>query len=131
MWIDRRAMKMKWQITSEIIKNLFKRPMTVMFPKEQLKIPSRNRGEHKYDIDTCISCGLCAKICPNKAIKMVELPPELKEKYPKTYPEIDLGKCCFCALCQDICPTGALKLTSNFYLATFDKNTTIKKPLQG
>ena len=120
---------MKISIAVEVFKNLFKKPMTVLFPKEIVEIPDRNRGEHSFDIDTCISCGSCAKICPNKAIKMVEVPLELKEKYPKTYPEVDLGKCCFCALCEDICPKGSIILTTNVFLATFDKSTTMRSPI--
>ena len=88
---------------------------------EKVKIPERERAKHKFDIDNCIFWGSCAKICLNKAIKMVEVKEEYKVIYPKTYPQIDLGKCCFCALCQDICPTGCLILTEDFYLATFDK----------
>lgn len=103
--------------------------MTIRFPYESIPIPEGYRGEHTYDIDKCISCGLCAKICPNKAIEMVELPEKYKEKYPKKYLKIDLGKCCFCGLCQDICPKDALKLTKNFFLATPDPSTLIKYPI--
>ena len=105
------------------------KPMTTRFPYESIPTPDGYRGEHSYDIDKCMSCGLCAKICPNKAIEMVEASEEHKEKYPKKYPKIDLGKCCFCALCEDICPTDAIKLTKNFFLSTFDKSTTIKPPI--
>jgi len=119
---------MELKIIPKLFKNLFSEPMTVRFPHESIPIPDGYRGEHSYDIEKCISCGLCAKICPNKAIEMIEAPSEYKEKYPKNYPKIDLGKCCFCALCQDICPTGAIKLTKNFFLSTFDKSTTIKEP---
>jgi formate hydrogenlyase subunit 6/NADH:ubiquinone oxidoreductase subunit I len=122
--------KMKVNVAVEVFKNLFKKPMTVLFPEEKVEIPERNRGEHNFNIETCISCGSCSKICPNKAIKMVEAPPELKEKYPKTYPEVDLGKCCFCALCEDICPKGSITLTTNVFLATFDKSDTMRYPIQ-
>ena len=114
----------------EVFKNLFKKPMTVMFPKEVVEIPDSNRGEHHLDIDKCSSCGSCARICPNRAIEMVKVPPEYAEKYPKTYPQVDLGKCCFCALCEDICPKEAITLTTNVFLATFDMNTTIKPPIE-
>ncbi|MCD6127078.1 MAG: NADH-quinone oxidoreductase subunit I [Methanomicrobia archaeon] len=119
---------MKTDVIPKLIRNLFSKPMTVRFPHESIPIPDGYRGEHEYDIDKCISCGLCAKICPNRAIEMVEMPEEYKDKYPKKYPKIDLGKCCFCALCRDICPTGAMKLTKNFFLSTFDSSTTIKYP---
>lgn len=119
---------MKLGIIPELIRRLKHESMTVCFPYEKLEIPEGYRGEHVYDIDKCISCKLCAKICPNRAIEMVEAPEELKETYPKVYCKIDIGKCCFCGLCEDICPKDALKLSKNFYLATFDKNTTIKHP---
>ena len=102
--------------------------MTVCFPYESIEIPQGYRGEHLYDKDKCISCGLCAKICPDRAIEMVEAPDACIEDYPKKYPKIDLGKCCFCGFCEDICPKGCLKLTDSFYLSTFDKNTVIKNP---
>lgn len=113
----------------ELLKNLFQKPMTVKFPHESIPIAERYRGEHGFDIDKCISCGLCANICPNKAIKMVKAPGEYGKKYPKLYPQIDLGKCCFCGLCQDVCPTKAIKLTKNVFLSTFDSKGVIKNPV--
>lgn len=121
---------MKLRIMPKLIKNMLSKPITVRFPHESIPIPDGYRGEHIFDIDKCISCGLCSKICPNKAIEMVEAPEELKEKYPKNYPKIDIGKCCFCALCQDICPTNAIQLSKNFFLSTFDPSTTIKNPFE-
>jgi len=114
----------------ELLRNLFKKPMTVRFPHESIEIPNGFRGEHYYDIDKCISCGLCSKICPNRAIEMIEMPEKYKEKYPKSYPRIDIGKCCFCGLCEDICPRNSLKLTKNFFLSTFDPKSVIKEPIK-
>ena len=113
-----------------LILNMFSQPMTVNFPNESIPIPEDYRGEHEYDIDRCISCGLCARICPNRAIEMVEAPKSRKDSYPKTYPKIDMGKCCFCGLCQDICPKDALKLTNNVFLSTFDSLTVIINPIE-
>lgn len=119
---------MEFGIVYHLFKNLFSKPMTVCFPYESIEIQKGYRGEHSYDRDMCISCGLCAKICPDKAIEMIEAPEEHKSKYPKKYPQIDLGKCCFCGFCEDICPKNCLKLTDNFFLSTFDKNSIIKIP---
>ena len=120
---------MKIGILPKIFKNLFSKPMTVKFPHESIPIPDGYRGEHLYDIDKCISCGLCSKICPNRAIEMIEVSKEYKKKYPKKYPKIDLGKCCFCGLCEDICPKDSLKLTKNVFLSTFDSSSVIKYPI--
>jgi len=120
---------MKYSILPRLFKNLFSKPMTVKFPHESIPIPDRYRGEHKFDIDNCISCGLCSKICPNRAIEMIELSAQYKDKYPKKYPKIDLGKCCFCGLCEDICSKNALILTKNVFLSTFDQSNIIKNPI--
>ena len=112
----------------ELLKNLFQKPMTIRFPHESIPIADGYRGEHEYDINNCRSCGLCANICPNRAIKMVKAPKEYEKEYPGLYPQIDLGKCCFCGLCEDICPTGAIKLTKNVFLSTFDSKELIKDP---
>ncbi len=119
---------MKLRIIPKLFKNLFSKPMTVRFPHESILIPEGYRGEHAYDMDKCISCGLCAKICPNRAIEMIEAPEDIKDRYPKTYPKIDLGKCCFCGLCEDICPKDSIELTKNFFLSTFDPTNVIKYP---
>ena len=120
---------MKLGILPKLLQNLFSKPMTVRFPHESIPIAEGYRGEHIYDMDKCISCGLCANICPNKAIEMVEAPKEYKDKYPKTYPKIDLGKCCFCGLCQDICAKDAISLTKNVFLSTFDESNVIRYPM--
>jgi len=116
---------MKIRILIEVIKNLFKKPITVRFPKESKVISENYRGEHSYDINKCISCGLCAKVCPNKAIGMIDVKNNGKIK---KFPKIDMSKCSFCGLCQDICPTGALKLSTNLPHSTTDPLSLIKRP---
>lgn len=115
-------------VVTQLIKNLFSRPMTVAFPHEAIPIPQGYRGEHAYDVDRCTGCTLCARVCPNRAIEMVEASKEKQDAYPKTYPQIDLGKCCFCGLCQDICPSGAMMLTQNVFLSTTDRSAVLRSP---
>ncbi len=97
------------------IRYLIKKPATIKVPFEP-KMPSDNfRGIHSNDIDTCIGCGNCAKICPTEAIRMVEQ----KDITPKSgstnfRPQVDYGRCCSCGLCVDVCPTGSLKLSAEY-----------------
>ena len=119
---------MNFEIVFSLFRNLFRKPMTVCFPHQSIEITKTYRGEHAYDREKCISCGLCANICPDRAIEMIDAPESYQEQYPKKYPKIDLGKCCFCGFCEDICPKKCLQLTDHFFLSTFDKSTAIKRP---
>ena len=60
--------------------------------------------------DKCISCGICAKICPVKNITMLE------NKEDKTcYPQWG-SNCTSCLACYHVCPTHAVqygKITKN------------------
>lgn len=101
------------------IKNIFKKPVTVRYPKEQLNVfeekgvSPRYRGMHTNDLDKCIGCGSCARICPIDAIEMKL--PEGKENVKKNNrPYIDYGRCCFCAFCVDVCPTAAINMSREY-----------------
>jgi formate hydrogenlyase subunit 6/NADH:ubiquinone oxidoreductase subunit I len=134
------------------MKHLFRRPATLMYPYETLKKPHttayypvtkkiarvyedgvfgvpdiwRNyRGAIGLDVDACISCGLCGRICPNRCITYVEFPGRDKNK---KVPRVDFGVCMFCGLCAEYCPKGCIFLTSEYDLSAFDRNDLIYGP---
>jgi len=78
-----------------------KSPAQVDVRYEAMHHPTRYRGEHRVDYETCIGCDSCNKICPVSAITMKKLP----FKKQNIVPEVNLSVCIFCGLCEDVCPT--------------------------
>ena len=108
-----------------VIKELAKKPATLEFPEKREQLADDYRGIHKLDMDTCISCSACARICPNVTIKMVETE---TDHGTKMMPEINLERCLFCALCEEVCPTSCLVLTKDYDMEKFDRRDFIKRP---
>ena len=50
------------------------------------------------DANDCRHCGKCARLCPAKAIEMVQNKPKIHRK-----------QCIRCFCCQEFCPKGALE----------------------
>lgn len=104
-----------------ILRILFKKPMTLKFPREFLEPVKGYRGKHFLNLEKCIGCGMCSRVCPNNAIEMVEF-------NGKKCPQIHLGKCCFCELCAESCPTKALTMTPEAIISFYDKSLAVYGP---
>ena len=100
---------------------------TVQYPKESIPIPDNGRYQLHNEIDDCIVCDKCAKICPVDCIDIE--PVRATEAYGQTsdgtslriYPakfDIDMAKCCFCGLCTVVCPTECLTMTKEYDFST-------------
>jgi formate hydrogenlyase subunit 6/NADH:ubiquinone oxidoreductase subunit I len=102
---------------------------TVQFPHEMQPIPDNGRYRLHNEIDDCIVCDKCAKVCPVdcitiEPIKAVEEFGKTSDGTPKRIYaakfDIDMGKCCFCGLCTTVCPTECLTMTKVYDFSVFD-----------
>ena len=91
-------------------------------------VPPDFRGKIQYEVDKCIGCGLCIKVCPTKAIEFRQCDRaeilHCKEGAKLAAPmkiQIYVSRCCFCAQCTEICPKKCLSMGDEFLLANEDK----------
>lgn len=50
------------------------------------------------DLSRCTGCGLCERLCPTKAVQVVEEQAQI----------VRPGACSYCDRCETYCPTGAI-----------------------
>ncbi len=98
---------------------------TNFYPTERLAFSDRFRGRHRYYFERCISCGICARVCPDKSIEMITLP-----SMPKTYPQFDYQTCSFCGYCVEYCPKNALEFTDYVEMAVRDRSQLVYSPIR-
>ena len=102
---------------------------TIQYPHEMQPIPDVGRYRLHNEIDDCIVCDKCAKICPVDCIDIepIRAVDEIgktsdgtpKRIYAATF-DIDMGKCCFCGLCTTVCPTECLTMTKVYDFSVTD-----------
>jgi formate hydrogenlyase subunit 6/NADH:ubiquinone oxidoreductase subunit I len=93
---------------------------TIQYPHESLPVPDNGRYRLHNEIDDCIVCDKCAKICPVNCITIepIRAVEEIgktsdgtsKRIYAATF-DINMAQCCFCGLCTTVCPTECLTMT--------------------
>jgi len=102
---------------------------TVQYPHETIPVPDNGRYKLHNEIDDCIVCDKCVKICPVNCITID--PIKSATEFGKTSDgtskriyaakfDIDMGKCCFCGLCTTVCPTECLTMTKEYDFSVFD-----------
>lgn len=109
------------KLLKEVLKNIFKKPSTIEFPKVETPVERDARGRHYADLTKCIGCSLCAIECPANAIVMEKVADGVAvnpRNTRKIYPVIDYRKCVFCYRCVTVCPTNAYITTNEYRLAT-------------
>ena len=103
--------------------------VTNLYPHESIPVPDNGRYRLHNEVDDCIVCDLCAKVCPVNCIDIepIKSPVEIgktsdgstKRIYAATF-DIDMAKCCFCGLCTTVCPTECLTMTKTYDFSEYD-----------
>ncbi|HEX8376500.1 MAG TPA: NADH-quinone oxidoreductase subunit I [Pedobacter sp.] len=97
--------------------------VTVQYPHEKMPIPEVGRYQLDVEIDDCIVCDLCAKICPVDCIEIESIKSTgpigqtsdgtTKRLYAAKF-DIDMAKCLYCGLCTVVCPTECIIMTDQY-----------------
>jgi NADH-quinone oxidoreductase subunit I len=96
---------------------------TIQYPHQQLPVPEVGRYQLDVEMDDCIVCDLCAKICPVDCIEIESIKATeaigqtsdgtTKRLYAAKF-DIDMAKCMYCGLCTVVCPTECIVMTNQY-----------------
>lgn len=96
---------------------------TIQYPHQKLPVPDVGRYQLDVEIDDCIVCDLCAKICPVDCIEIESIKATeaigktsdgtTKRLYAAKF-DIDMAKCMYCGLCTIVCPTECIIMTDQY-----------------
>lgn len=96
---------------------------TIQYPHQTLPIPETGRYQLFVEMDDCIVCDLCAKICPVNCIDIESIKSTeaigqtsdgtTKRLYAAKF-DIDMAKCMYCGLCTTVCPTECITMTNQY-----------------
>lgn len=119
-------------------KHLFKKNITVQYPRQALPMYEHTRAQLYNHIDDCGYCMGCSRVCPVNifTIKGVRAGPEedlgiLPDGKPKkihvTQFDIDMSKCLYCGLCVEECDTKSLRWEHPQQPSTFSRGEMLLK----
>lgn len=101
--------------------SLFGAPYTNNFPAQPHEPFPRFRGKPIPSQTACVACGACAKVCPSRAIEVVDT---VSATPPVRAVIWHYDLCVFCGQCERLCTTAdGVKLSREFDLATTDRST--------
>ncbi len=97
--------------------------VTIQYPHQTLPVPETGRYQLFVEMDDCIVCDLCAKICPVNCIDIESIKATeaigqtsdgtTKRLYAARF-DIDMAKCMYCGLCTTVCPTECITMTNQY-----------------
>jgi len=109
------------KIGNMIIRSLFKKPATLMYPVKPREWTENTRGRIEIEIDDCIFCGICARKCPTDALAV--------DREAKSWSIARMG-CIQCSCCVEVCPKKCLVNEAGYTTPGLEKvfDTFVKAP---
>ena len=117
--------------------NRLRAETTVSYPDVRPDLAPRFRGFPEVDLDICIVCHLCEKVCPTQCIHIEDIihgpahgeaadpgAPKPAKKKEATVFTINAAICMVCGLCEEVCPTKPVRsiiLGHKFEVATSNR----------
>ena len=92
-------------MTKNILRNLFSKKATRMYPVVARPDFEGFRGELANDIEKCIFCKACQLKCPSNCITV--------DPKAGTW-ELDVMACVYCSICVETCPTKCLSMKAAY-----------------
>jgi NADH-quinone oxidoreductase subunit I len=106
-------------------------PVTIQYPKEKIPVPDVGRHRLFVEIEDCIGCDQCSRVCPVDCITIekIKATDELgvtsdgtKKKFHLPTFDIDMAKCMYCGLCTVVCPTECIIMTKSYDFSEYDRD---------
>lgn len=105
------------KMAGEVLRHVGRKPATVLYPAEPVRMPAAYRGKLLFHAARCVGCKLCQKDCPAGALV-------IEKVGDKRFQAIfSFDRCIYCAQCVDSCNKDAIEATPEYELATLDRST--------
>ncbi len=111
-------MKFPGRMLVEVMRSLFRKPATSLYPAERPFVPERFRGSIVFIAANCIGCRMCERDCPSRGAIVIS---KVAEK--RFACRIDRDKCIACCQCVDSCPKKALEMAPDFEFASLRRES--------
>jgi len=106
------------RILNMAVRQVFKKPATILYPDGEMQIADNYRGRLMYDPASCVGCNMCVRYCPAGALKIIN---EGTKEDRKMRAYLDVGHCIFCCQCVDTCPKKCISFSQNIDLSSMKK----------
>jgi len=105
-----------FKIGGVVLKSLFNKPATLMYPVVPRTWQERTRGSIGIEEADCILCGICSKKCPTHAITVV--------RDQRTW-AVERMQCIQCGSCVESCPKKCLCMHPEYTAPGTEKITDV------